>query len=86
MNEAFEKVDFIVTPTAPMLPFKLGEKLDDPVSMYLCDLFNAPANLTGAPSIAVPAGFTPEGLPFSIQFTAPHWQENLLFEIGKNLR
>lgn len=83
MAEAFKKVDFIVTPTAPFLPFKLGEKLHDPVSMYLCDLFNAPANLAGAPSIALPAGMSPEGLPFSIQFTAPHFREDLLFEVGK---
>jgi len=83
MRNAFTEVDFILTPTAPFLPFKLGEKLDDPVSMYLCDLFNAPANLTGTPSIAVPSGFTPEGLPFSIQFTAPHFKEEWLFEIGK---
>jgi aspartyl-tRNA(Asn)/glutamyl-tRNA(Gln) amidotransferase subunit A len=83
MQEAFRTVDFIVTPTAPMLPFKLGEKLNDPVSMYLCDLFNAPANLTGAPSMAVPSGFTPEGLPFSIQFTASYFCEGSLFDIGK---
>ena len=83
MMEAFKKVDFIVTPTAPFLPFKLGEKLHDPVSMYLCDLFNAPANLAGMPSIAIPSGFTPEGLPFSIQFTAPHFREDALFEVGK---
>ncbi len=83
MNEAFQKVDFIVTPTAPFLPFKLGEKLNDPVSMYLCDLFNAPANLTGTPSIAIPAGFNSEGLPFSIQFTAPHFCEDALFNVGK---
>ncbi len=51
--------------------------------MYLCDLFNAPANLTGAPSMAVPAGFSQEGLPFSLQFTAPHFCEDSLFEVGK---
>lgn len=85
MSQAFKKIDFIVTPTVPFLPFKLGEKLDDPVSMYLCDLFNAPANLTGAPSIAVPSGFNPEGLPFSVQFTAPHFAEDSLFKAAKDL-
>jgi len=83
MNEAFKSIDFIMTPTAPFLPFKLGEKMDDPVAMYLCDLFNAPANLTGTPSIAVPSGFSKEGLPFSVQFTAPHFCEGNLFDIGK---
>ena len=82
-EKIFKEVDFIMTPTVPFLPFKLGEKIDDPVAMYLCDLFNAPANLTGTPSIAVPSGFGEEGLPFSVQFTASHWKEDMLFEIGK---
>jgi aspartyl-tRNA(Asn)/glutamyl-tRNA(Gln) amidotransferase subunit A len=80
---AFNSVDLILTPTAPMLPFKIGEKMDDPVAMYLCDVFSAPANLSGVPSIALPSGKTPEGLPFSIQFMAPHFREDLLFEVGK---
>ncbi len=82
-EEAFKTVDFIMTPTVPFLPFKIGEKIDDPVSMYLCDLFNAPANLTGTPSIALPSGFSKEGLPFSVQFTTPHFCEKALFDIGK---
>ena len=80
---AFEKVDLIATPTAPMPAFKIGEKLDDPVAMYLCDIFSAPANLSGVPSIALPSGFTIDNLPLSIQFMAPHFREDLLFEIGK---
>ncbi|MEK7572256.1 MAG: Asp-tRNA(Asn)/Glu-tRNA(Gln) amidotransferase subunit GatA [Patescibacteria group bacterium] len=81
--KAFEKVDFIATPTAPMPAFKIGEKLDDPVAMYLCDIFSAPANLAGVPSIALPSGFTDDNLPLSIQFMAPPFRENLLFAIGK---
>ncbi|MFZ2149553.1 MAG: Asp-tRNA(Asn)/Glu-tRNA(Gln) amidotransferase subunit GatA [Minisyncoccia bacterium] len=81
--QAFEKVDLIVTPTAPMPAFKIGEKMDDPVAMYLCDIFSAPANLAGVPSIALPSGMTKENLPLSIQFMAPHWGENALFSIGK---
>ena len=80
---AFEKVDYILTPTVPMTPFKLGEKMDDPVAMYLCDIFSAPANLSGVPSIALPSGKNSEGLPFSIQFMAPHFAEESLFEVGK---
>lgn len=83
MMKAFEQVDFIATPTAPTLPFKIGEKLDDPVAMYLSDVFSAPANLAGCPSIALPSGMTEEGLPFSLQFTAPHFCEDSLFEVGK---
>ena len=81
--KAFENVDYILTPTVPFLPFKIGEKMDDPVAMYLCDIFSAPANLSGVPSLALPSGKTKEGLPFSIQFMVPHFQENLLFEVGK---
>lgn len=81
--KAFEKIDFILTPTVPITAFKLGEKMDDPVAMYLCDIFSAPANLSGVPSIALPSGFNKEGLPFSIQFMVPHFREELLFEIGK---
>jgi aspartyl-tRNA(Asn)/glutamyl-tRNA(Gln) amidotransferase subunit A len=72
-----------MTPTVPVLPFKLGEKMNDPLAMYLCDLFSAPANLTGTPSIAIPSGKNEKGLPFSVQFTAPHFSEENLFEIGK---
>ena len=79
----FKKVDFIATPTVPVLPFKIGEKLDDPVAMYLCDIFSAPANLSGVPSLALPSGKTDDNLPLSIQFMTEHFREDLLFEIGK---
>ncbi len=81
--QAFKTVDLIATPTTPTPPFKLGEKLDDPVAMYLSDIFSAPANLSGAPSLALPSGKTREGLPLSIQFMAPHFAEGSLFEVGK---
>ncbi|MEI8174833.1 MAG: Asp-tRNA(Asn)/Glu-tRNA(Gln) amidotransferase subunit GatA [bacterium] len=80
---AFKKVDYILTPTAPMTAFKIGEKMNDPVAMYLCDIFSAPANLTGVPSIALPSGISKDGLPFSIQFMAPYFCEDSLFEVGK---
>ncbi|MBP9711990.1 MAG: Asp-tRNA(Asn)/Glu-tRNA(Gln) amidotransferase subunit GatA [Candidatus Pacebacteria bacterium] len=82
--QAFEKVDYILTPTAPMLPFKIGEKMDDPVAMYLCDVFSAPANLAGVPSIALPSGEAPGGLQYSIQFMSPHFMEEALFRVGKD--
>ncbi|KKP64236.1 MAG: Glutamyl-tRNA(Gln) amidotransferase subunit A [Candidatus Nomurabacteria bacterium GW2011_GWF2_35_12] len=83
MLEAFKNVNFIATPTTPTSAFKLGEKLDDPVAMYLCDIFAAPANLTGIPALAIPSGKDKNGLPLSIQFMASHFCENSLFEIGK---
>ncbi len=81
--KAFKEVDLIVTPTTPMPAFKIGEKMDDPVAMYLCDIFSAPANLAGVPSIALPSGKTQSGLPLSIQFMAPYFREDALFDIGK---
>ncbi len=81
--QVFKDVDLILTPTVPVLPFKLGEKMDDPVAMYLCDIFSAPANLSGVPALAIPSGKTSDGLPFSIQFMAPHNREDALFEVGK---
>jgi aspartyl-tRNA(Asn)/glutamyl-tRNA(Gln) amidotransferase subunit A len=83
MDTTFESYDFIVTPTAPMLPFKLGEKMTDPVAMYLADVFSAPANLAGAPSISLPLAKTASGLPTSVQITAPRWADDSLFSLGK---
>jgi len=79
----FKEVDFVMTPTTPTPAFKLGEKMDDPVAMYLCDIFSAPANIAGIPAIALPSGFSKDKLPLSIQLMAPHFHEKNLFEIGK---
>jgi len=84
LENIFKEVDFILTPTTPTPAFKIGEKLDDPVAMYLCDVFAAPANLAGIPAIALPSGFTKEGLPLSLQFMASHFHEKDLFIIGKD--
>ncbi len=79
---AFSQVDAIATPTTPSPAFKIGEKISDPVAMYLSDIFAAPANLSGCPAIALPSGVSKDGLPLSIQFMAPHWEEKALFELG----
>ena len=84
LDAAFQTVDFIVNPTTPTPPFKIGEKVADPVSMYLSDVFNAPANITGCPSIALPSYKTSDGLPLSIQITAPRFCDDSLFTIGKD--
>ncbi len=83
LRDAFKEVDLIATPTTPSPAFKIGEKMDDPVAMYLCDVFAAPANLAGIPALALPSGMTEDGLPLSIQFMAPHFSEQALFEVGK---
>jgi aspartyl-tRNA(Asn)/glutamyl-tRNA(Gln) amidotransferase subunit A len=77
--EAFRSFDYLVTPTTPEPAFAIGEKADDPLSMYLSDIFTAPANLVGIPAIAVPSGFSREGLPLSLQIMGPHFSERALF-------
>ncbi|HEY0874064.1 MAG TPA: Asp-tRNA(Asn)/Glu-tRNA(Gln) amidotransferase subunit GatA [Vicinamibacterales bacterium] len=77
-DRAFETVDVIATPTSPTTAFRLGEKLADPVQMYLADFFTVSANLAGIPAISVPCGFA-DGLPVGLQFTAPAWGESTLF-------
>ncbi len=78
-QEAFRTVDFLVTPTTPEAAFEIGAKTSDPLSMYLSDIFTAPANLVGVPAIAVPSGFDSRGLPLSLQIMAPHFAERAMF-------
>jgi aspartyl-tRNA(Asn)/glutamyl-tRNA(Gln) amidotransferase subunit A len=84
--KAFEKVDILVTPTTPAPAFKIGEKVSDPVAMYLEDIFTVTANLTGMPAMTVPSGFSAvegKNLPLGLQMTARHGDEKTLFEVGK---
>lgn len=81
-ESAFEKVDAIVSPVSPTPPWKIGEKVSDPLAMYLSDIYTVSANLAGVPSLAVPAGFTPDNLPIGVQFMGPHFSEELLLQIG----
>ena len=82
-HKAFESVDLIATPTAPSPAFKIGEKTDDPVAMYLEDIFTVTANITGMPAISVPCGRS-GALPIGLQLTAPHGDEAALFTVGKD--
>jgi aspartyl-tRNA(Asn)/glutamyl-tRNA(Gln) amidotransferase subunit A len=77
--EAFRTCDYLITPTTPEAAFEIGAKTDDPLSMYLSDIFTAPANLVGVPAIAVPSGLDKAGLPLSLQIMAPHFAERSLF-------
>ena len=79
MSEAFRRFDYLITPTTPEPAFPIGAKSDDPLSMYLSDIFTAPSNLVGSPAIAVPSGFSAEGLPLSLQIMTPHFEERALF-------
>lgn len=76
-DEAFERFDVLVTPTSPSVAFRLGEKTQDPMSMYLNDIFTQPANIAGLPAISVPGGMV-DGLPVGLQLTASHLQEEKL--------
>jgi len=83
---AFEKADVLVSPTAPTTAFKLGEKLDDPIAMYLNDLATIPANLAGVPGISVPSGLADEdGLPAGVQILAPALADDRLYRVGAAL-
>ncbi len=74
-TKAFERVDVILTPTAPNTAFAIGEKMDDPIAMYLNDVFTVPANLAGLPGISVPAGLSADGLPLGLQLIGRAFDE-----------
>jgi aspartyl-tRNA(Asn)/glutamyl-tRNA(Gln) amidotransferase subunit A len=76
---AFGKCDLIMLPTAPTTAFRLGEKIDDPITMYLSDIFTIPVNLAGLPAISIPSGLSEERLPFGLQFIAPALGEAAMF-------
>ncbi len=81
----FKEVDFVLMPTAPTPAFKIGEK-KDPLQMYLSDIFTAPANIAGLPSISIPSGFSSQELPFGLEFNGPLFSDESLFAIEKDLR
>jgi len=81
-EKAFEKVDVIATPVAPTTAFKIGEHSNDPLAMYLEDVFTLPINLAGVPGIALPVGFDSDDLPIGIQLLGSHFREDQLFEIA----
>ena len=80
--QAFEQVDAIVGPVSPIPAFKLGEKVDDPTSMYLSDIYTVTGDLAGVPCMSVPAGKTPDGLPVGLQVIANHFNETAMFRVA----
>jgi aspartyl-tRNA(Asn)/glutamyl-tRNA(Gln) amidotransferase subunit A len=81
-DKAFDKVDVIIAPVAPTPPFKIGDKVNDPLAMYLADIYSAPVNLAGIPSLAIPCGFTKDNLPIGLQLIGPQLSEEILFAVG----
>jgi aspartyl-tRNA(Asn)/glutamyl-tRNA(Gln) amidotransferase subunit A len=80
-DQAFEKYDALVTPTSPIVPFKLGEKLEDPMQMYLSDVCTLPINIAGIPSISIPGGFA-DNLPIGMQILGKPFSEEILLRIA----
>ena len=81
--KAFEQVDAILTPTAPTPAFRLGEKTDDPVAMYLADIYTVTASLAGICGLSVPCGRSSEGLPIGMQILGKHFDESMVFRVGQ---
>jgi aspartyl-tRNA(Asn)/glutamyl-tRNA(Gln) amidotransferase subunit A len=79
---AFQSCDAIITPTAPTTAFPIGEKVDDPLAMYLNDIYTVTANLAGVPGISVPCGLSAERLPIGFQLLGPYWSEPALFKLA----
>jgi aspartyl-tRNA(Asn)/glutamyl-tRNA(Gln) amidotransferase subunit A len=81
-NAAFENVDAILAPVSPFPAFKLGEKIDDPMQMYLSDIFTITGSLAGIPCMSVPCGVTSEGLPVGLQILCKHFDEARMFRLA----
>jgi aspartyl-tRNA(Asn)/glutamyl-tRNA(Gln) amidotransferase subunit A len=81
-QKAFSQCDVLLMPTAPTPAFTLGEKVDDPLQMYLSDIFTIPCNLAGLPGLSLPCGFSKQGLPIGLQILANHFQEEKIFRVA----
>jgi aspartyl-tRNA(Asn)/glutamyl-tRNA(Gln) amidotransferase subunit A len=81
-DQAFSKVDAILSPVTPSTAFKIGEKSNDPLEMYLADIFTALVNLSGNPSLSLPCGFDSSGLPIGMQIIGKHFAEEVILGFG----
>jgi aspartyl-tRNA(Asn)/glutamyl-tRNA(Gln) amidotransferase subunit A len=84
-TSAYQKCDAILMPVSPVSPFKLGERIKDPLTMYLADIYTISINLAAVPSLAFPAGFDPDGLPMGFQLVGRHFDEQTLFELAQKI-
>jgi aspartyl-tRNA(Asn)/glutamyl-tRNA(Gln) amidotransferase subunit A len=82
-DKAFEKVDIILTPTTPTTAFKIGENIEDPLQMYLNDIYTTSANLAGIPGMNIPLGKDSQGLPIGVQLLAGQFSESKLFQLAE---
>jgi aspartyl-tRNA(Asn)/glutamyl-tRNA(Gln) amidotransferase subunit A len=81
-KNAFEACEAIITPTSPSTAFKIGERSDDPLAMYLSDIYTVSANLAGVPALSVPCGLSSDGLPIGLQLIGNYWREAELLNIA----
>jgi aspartyl-tRNA(Asn)/glutamyl-tRNA(Gln) amidotransferase subunit A len=79
---AFAQCDAILTPTSPSVAFKIGERVEDPIAMYLSDIYTVSANLAGTPAISVPCGLSDDGLPIGVQLVTNFWSEDTLLNLA----
>ncbi len=84
-NEVFKKYDVILTPTSPVLPFNIGEKVSDPLEMYLSDIYTVNVNIAGLPAISMPCGFSKDNLPIGLQLIGDHYEEKKILKAANNL-
>ena len=84
-DDAYSKVDAILTPSTPSSAFKIGEKTDDPISMYINDIFTVPVNLAGLPGISIPAGFDKKGYPLGLQIIGKAFDEQTILNIAYSM-
>ena len=82
---AFEKIDVLITPTAPTTAFNLGEKIEDPLSMYLVDIYTTSLNLAGLPGISVPCGKSSEEMPIGVQITGKPFAESEILNVAARI-
>ena len=80
-DQAFSRFDALVTPTSPTTPFKIGEKVDDPLQMYLSDVCTLPINIAGLPAVSIPAGFV-DGLPVGMQIIGRPFSEETILKVA----
>jgi aspartyl-tRNA(Asn)/glutamyl-tRNA(Gln) amidotransferase subunit A len=81
-EEIYKKYDLILTPTSPTTAFKIGEKFDDPLTMYLSDIYTVPVNIAGLPAISIPCGKDRKGLPIGLQIIGSYWQEEKILNVA----
>ncbi len=81
-TKAFQQCEVLLTPTAPSAAFAIGENQDDPIKMYLNDVFTVPASMAGVPGMSVPAGLNADGLPLGLQIIGRPWEEETVFRVS----